>query len=127
MNLTPEEALTEVRDILHVWAQYTSKAKPEYVWSVVHHTYGTWLHLDVFDLAKQPTRPARKYTRRERYRYCAIISMPVCEIKPPLHRDINMGRCKLCTQLWRDIHGYGSEDDLDAIDDLPSYKRKEQM
>ncbi len=124
MNLTPEQAL----DVVVQRLAYDATIKPEYVWSVCHHEYGTWLHLDVFDLAKQPTRPARKYTRKERYRYCAIISMPVCEVAlgaNPLHFEL--GRCKTCTENWRDIYGYGSEDDLDAIDDLPSYKRKEQM
>ena len=90
---------------------------------VVHHEWSTWLHLDVFDLAKQPTKPARKYTRKERYRYCAIISLPVCEVdigNNPLHFEL--GRCKICTENWRSIYGYGSEDDLDSIDDLPWYQ-----
>ena len=125
MNLTPEEALDVVYGVLGTLAK---KSKPEYVWSVVHHEYGTWLHLDVLDLNKQPTKPARKYTRKERYRYCAIISLPVSEVdlgNNPLHFEL--GRCKVCTENWRSIYGYGSEDDLDTIDDLPSYKRKEQM
>ena len=119
----PEEALSIAQGFLH--AHYP-KAKPEYVWSVVHHEYGTWLHLDVFDLAKQPTRPAKKYNRADRYRYSGIISMPVCEANDgPL--GCPMGRCKSCTALWRDLNGYGFEDDIDAIDDLPFYQRKEQM
>ncbi len=123
--MTPEQALAKVRALL---GDMRPQAKPEHVWSVVHHEYGTWLHLDVFDLNKQPTKPARKYTRKERYRYCAIISMPVCEAGTLLIDEAHpTGRCKDCTQYWRSLWGYGSEDDLGAIDDLPSYKRKEQM
>ncbi len=132
MNLTPEEALAEANEYVFDRAFNTrTVVKPEYVWSVVHHEYGTWLHLDVFDLNKQPTKPARKYTRKERYRYCAIISLPVCE-HPLLHGGLTreghpLGRCRICTAWWRSVEGYGSEDDLDAIDDLPWYRQKGQM
>jgi hypothetical protein len=137
MNQTPEEALAKVRALL---ADINPKAKPEYVWSVVHHEYGTWLHLDVFDLSKNPQNPNiapgakkdRKYSRQERYRFCAVMSLPVCEVDT-LIKGVAMigehpaGRCKNCTQLWRSLNGYGSEDDIDNINDLPGYQRAEQM
>ncbi len=132
MNLTPEQALNMIALELACRGD-GSKVKPEYVWSVVHHEYGTWVHLDVFDLNKQPTKPARKYTRKERYRFCAIISLPVGELilndNSPYAASTwhPAGRCKSCTEQWRSLEGYGSEDDLDAIDDLPFYLPKERM
>lgn len=126
----PEEALAYAQGFLR--ANFP-KTKPEYVWSVVHHEYGTWLHLDVIDLDRHKWmlpvkgRKPKPHSRRLRYREAQLLSLPVREI-PDIHAStLELGRCKSCTLLWRNINGYGSEDDIDAIDDLPSYKRREQL
>ncbi len=123
---TPEEAALErVADYVAQFKRH--KVELEVTWYVVHHDYGTWLHLAAVDLSLRPDN--RKYRRAERYRFACFMEMGVMPVFEgvKIEAESMLGTCKECTEIWRLNNGYGVEDDIDAVDDLPFYLPKERM